>query len=280
MRPITRFAPSPTGRLHLGHVRAAAEVWRSAAELGATVLLRIEDIDPERCRPDYTAAIFEDLAWLGFAWPQPVRQQSQHMADYKAALARLQAMGLAYPCFCSRKTVAAALAADPAPAMGAEGPLYPGTCRTLSPTERQRRIAAGERHSWRLDSAATAARHPGLVFTGIDGRETRVDPRQLGDAVIARHDIPASYHLSVTVDDALQGVTHIVRGADLAAATHTHRLLQAALGLPAPLYRHHPLVLDAGGAKLSKRDGAEGVYCLREAGCTPQQVLAMAGLIL
>lgn len=241
MPPITRFAPSPTGYLHLGHAHAALCVWRAAQ--GGRFLLRIEDIDPQRCRPAYTQAILEDLAWLGLRWEQPVRLQSQHLDDYARAAERLRALGVLYPCFCSRKQVG-------------EG-LYPGTCRGLPVAGAAQRIADGQAHSWRLDVAKALA-HTGPLdwHDQLAGRQ-RAQPELLGDVVLVGRHSPTSYHLAVTVDDALQGITLVVRGQDLFTATHIHRLLQALLGLPLPDYHHHGLILDpATGEKLSKRDGA------------------------
>lgn len=269
---ITRFAPSPTGLLHLGHAHAALFA-RHAAGRDGTFLLRIEDIDPARCRPEFEARIYEDLAWLGLDWPLPVRRQSEHLADYRAALERLQALGVIYPCFCSRREIAAATQAPHA----GEAPLYPGTCRTLPRTEAERRMAAGAPYALRLDAAAASRLTGPLTWTDRAAGTIAVDPGRLGDVVLARRDTPTSYHLSVTVDDALQGVTLVTRGLDLADSTHVHRLLQALLGLPAPLYHHHPLLTDPEGRRLAKREGAVSLASLREAGRTPAEVRAAAG---
>lgn len=278
---VTRFAPSPTGRLHLGHAHSALLGWRTARESGGRFLLRIEDIDPVRCRPDFTAAILEDLAWLGLDWDGPVRVQSAHLPEYGATLARLSGMGLLYPCFCTRADIAREVAAIGHAPHGPDGLLYPGTCRRLGAAERAARIAAGEPYALRLDMAAALARvaRP-LAFLelGLQGgpRRLRCEPARFGDVVLARKDIPASYHLCVTQDDALQGVTLVTRAEDLRPATDLHRLLQALLGWPAPRYRHHPLLTGPDGKRLSKRDNAPTLAALREAGHSPAAVRAMA----
>jgi glutamyl-Q tRNA(Asp) synthetase len=276
---VTRFAPSPTGYLHLGHVRSALEGWRAAREAGGRFLLRIEDIDRTRCRPEYTAAIVEDLGWLGIDWDGPIRRQSEHFDDYREALARLEAMGLLYPCFCTRREIQAEIArADGAP-QGEMGAPYPGTCRHLGAAERAARCREAADYALRLDVGAALARTGPLDFVeeGLDGpRRVEADPLALGDVVLARKEVPTSYHLAVTVDDALQGVTLVTRGADLFAATHVHRLLQALLGLPAPRYRHHPLLTDDAGRRLAKRDRALTIRAMREAGRSPEQIRAAA----
>ncbi|RYF04282.1 MAG: tRNA glutamyl-Q(34) synthetase GluQRS, partial [Oxalobacteraceae bacterium] len=250
---VTRFAPSPTGLLHLGHAHAALSAWRA----GDRCLLRIEDIDATRCRPEFTAAILDDLAWLGLTWDGPVRIQSGHMAEYRAALDRLAARGLLYPCFCTRAEIAREVAAASQAPHGPDGPLYPGTCRRLSPKARAERIARGDPFALRLDMAAALAEAPAdLSYEEAGEGRLRCDPAQFGDAVLARKEIPASYHLCVTHDDALQGVTLVTRGEDLRPATHLHRLLQALLGWPEPRYAHHRLLTDASGRRLAKRDGA------------------------
>jgi glutamyl-Q tRNA(Asp) synthetase len=274
---VTRFAPSPTGYLHVGHVASALTGWRAAQDAGGRFILRIEDIDAARCRPEYERAIYEDLAWLGLTWEEPVRRQSQHMADYAAALGRLDRLGVLYPCFCTRQEIAAEIAAAANAPHGPDGPLYPGTCRALSITERAARIGRGLPYALRLDAAA-AARIAGPLDWQEEGRGTiAVEPGRLGDAVLARKEIAASYHLAVTVDDALQGVTLVTRGEDLFHATHLHRLLQALLGLASPRYRHHILLSGADGRRLAKRDGALTVQALRAAGRTPSELRAMAG---
>jgi glutamyl-Q tRNA(Asp) synthetase len=272
---IFRFAPSPNGYLHLGHAYSAllnAELARAA---GGRLLLRIEDIDETRCRPEYETAIYEDLRWLGLTWDEPVRRQSDHYGDYRAALAKLDA--LIYPSFESRAEIArTATGRDPDGA-----PLYSGAGKSLSAAERQRRIDAGEPYALRLDMNAALAR-TGPLQWNEDGKSIDADPAaspQLwGDVVLARKETPTSYHLSVVVDDAAQGVTDIVRGQDLYHSTSVHRLLQALLGLPAPRYRHHRLILDDQGRKLSKSTQATGLRELRAQGKTPVDIRRMVGL--
>ncbi len=270
---VTRFAPSPTGELHLGHASAALVAHAEARRGGGRFLLRIEDIDAGRCRAEFAAAILNDLAWLGLDWDGEVRRQSEHFDDYCAALARLDGEGLLYPCFCSRKDIAAAGQAPHGP----DGPLYPGLCRDLSPGERSERIAAGRPYALRLDMAAATARAGRLEWLDRTVGTIAARPDLFGDVVLARKDTPTSYHLAVTVDDARQGVTLVTRGDDLFAATHVHRLLQALLGLPTPAYAHHRLLLDDHGRRLAKRDGATTLAALRRAGRTPAEVRAMAG---
>jgi glutamyl-Q tRNA(Asp) synthetase len=275
---VTRFAPSPTGHLHLGHAHSALFAAALAEAAGGRFLLRLEDIDRTRCRPDYAAAIGEDLAWLGLAWEGPVRVQSRHMPEYHQALHRLAAHGLLYPCFCTRADIQREVAAAGHAPHGPDGPLYPGTCRRLSAVERADRVAAGDPYALRLDmAAAMAAAPPGLSFHELGEGRLRCDPAQFGDVVLARKDVPASYHLCVTHDDALQGVTLVTRGADLKPAAHLHRLLQALLGWPEPAYAHHPLVLGPDGRRLAKRDNAPTLRALREAGRSPAEVRALAG---
>jgi glutamyl-Q tRNA(Asp) synthetase len=273
---VTRFAPSPTGLLHLGHAHSALAGWRAARAAGGWFLLRIEDIDRTRCRPEFAAAILEDLAWLGLDWDGPVRRQSEHLDDYRAALARLEALGVVYPCFCSRAEIAAAVQAP----HGTGGPPYPGTCRRLDAAERQARIAADRPYAMRLDANLAAARAGPLTWQeqgeGLAGR-IPVDLSTIGDVVLARKDAGTSYHLSVTVDDDLQGVTLVTRGRDLHPATHVHRLIQALLGLREPVYRHHLLLTTAAGARLAKRDGAVSLRALRTAGRSPAEVRALSG---
>jgi len=272
---VTRFAPSPTGYLHLGHVRSAWEGWHAARAVGGRFLLRIEDIDRPRCRAEFDAVILEDLAWLGLDWDGPVRRQSEHFADYQAALARLDSEGMLYPCFCTRKEIQAEIARAGGAPQGDDGPVYPGTCRPLSPNERADRIAASADYALRLDVDAALAR-TGALDWSEDGRRIAAVPEALGDVVLARKDVPTSYHLAVTLDDALQGVTLVTRGVDLFAATHIHRLLQALLGLPTPAYRHHRLLTDASGKRLAKRDRALTVRAMREAGMAPAEILDQA----
>jgi glutamyl-Q tRNA(Asp) synthetase len=276
---VTRFAPSPTGYLHLGHVRSALEGWRAAREAGGCFLLRIEDIDHTRCRPEYGDAIVEDLGWLGIDWDGPIRRQSEHFDDYREALARLEAMGLLYPCFCTRREIQAEIARAGGAPQGDIGMPYPGTCRHLGAAERAARRSEAADYALRLDVGAALARTGPLDFVeeALDGpRRVEADPMALGDVVLARKEMPTSYHLAVTVDDALQGVSLVTRGADLFAATHVHRLLQALLGLPAPRYRHHPLLTDDAGRRLAKRDRALTIRAMREAGQSPAEILAAA----
>ena len=276
---VTRFAPSPTGLLHLGHAHSALFGHTLARRAGGRFLLRIEDIDASRCRPEHAAAIEEDLAWLGLAWERPVRRQSGHMGEYRAALDRLAARGLLYPCFCTRAEIAREVAAAGHAPHGPEGPPYPGTCHRLSPAEREARLGRGDPHALRLDMAAALAEAPpgGLSFEESGEGRLPADPAPFGDVVLARKDVPASYHLCVCHDDAAQGVTVVTRGEDLKAATALHRLLQTLLGWPEPLYAHHPLLADAAGRRLAKRDGAPSIRSLRERGHGPAAVRAMAG---
>ncbi|HWE74290.1 MAG TPA: tRNA glutamyl-Q(34) synthetase GluQRS [Stellaceae bacterium] len=272
---VTRFAPSPTGYLHLGHAYSALDAWRAARGAGGKFLLRIEDIDRTRCKPEFTDAIIEDLAWLGLDWDGDMRKQSEHFADYEAVLDRLDVMGVIYPCFCTRAAIAAEIARAGGAPQGEEGPIYPGTCRTLPVEERLRRIAAGESFALRLDVGRALARTGPLEWEEDERGMIAADPALLGDVVLARKDTPTSYHLAVTQDDALQGVTLVTRGADLFSATHIHRLLQALLDLPTPRYRHHKLLIDASGKRFAKRDKALTLRSLRESGKTPDDVRAM-----
>ncbi|HUI14351.1 MAG TPA: tRNA glutamyl-Q(34) synthetase GluQRS [Xanthobacteraceae bacterium] len=285
---ILRFAPSPNGYLHLGHAYSALLNHDLAREFGGRLLLRIEDIDPERCRPEYEPAIYEDLRWLGISWVEPVRRESEHFDDYAAALAELEVRGLVYPSFESRSELSAMVAdldrhgrwpRDP------DGvPIYPGRARKLSAVERTRRRAAGEPFALRLAMDAAVARAGPLSWTetgagprGETGIVTAA-PQLWGDVVLARKETPTSYHLAAVVDDALQGVTDVVRGEDLFWATSIHRLLQALLGLPEPTYHHHKLILDDEGHKLSKSTKATGLRELRDAGATPRDIRRMVGL--
>ena len=277
---VTRFAPSPTGYLHIGHAYAAI----TAREAGERFLVRIEDIDQTRCRPEFEAAIFEDLAWLGLDWERPVLRQSERFDAYRAALAKLDARHLLYSCFCSRAEIAAEIARASEAPHGPEGPIYPGTCRHLSAEERKTRLASGAPYALRLDVAKAAGRMLELTFkergSGPKGEHgiIPVNPLLFGDIVLARKETPASYHLSVVVDDALQGVTLVTRGNDLFAAAHIQRLLQALLDLPEPAYAHHKLILDTQGRKFSKRDHAVTLRDLRAQGVTPDQIRAQLGL--
>ena len=271
---VTRFAPSPTGLLHLGHAFAAL----TAAEAGNRFLLRIEDIDTARAREEFVTAIFEDLTWLGLRWEEPVLRQSSRFGAYRAALARLEADGLLYPCFCTRKEIAEEIARASEAPHGPEGPLYPGTCRHLSTTERARKLASGASYALRLDAAKAADLAGELEFleqgAGPNGEHgiIAVKPMLFGDVVLARKDTPSSYHLAVVVDDAFQGVTLVTRGNDLFAAAHVQRLLQALLALPAPAYAHHRLILDGQGRKFSKRDKAVTLRDLRAHGEPPASI--------
>jgi glutamyl-Q tRNA(Asp) synthetase len=275
---VTRFAPSPTGRLHLGHAYSALYAWRLAKEAGGRFLLRIEDIDTARCRPEFEAGILEDLAWLGLSWEEPVWRQSQRMAVYAAALGRLEARDLLYPCFCTRKDIQREIADAGHAPHGPDGPVYPGTCRRLGVAERAARMAAGTPYALRLKMDAAMAAAGPLAFTDRGAGRVAVDARPFGDVVLARKETPASYHLAVTVDDAAQGVTLVSRGRDLLPATHVHRVLQALLGLPEPAYAHHRLLADAAGRRLAKRDRAETIEALRAAGQTPEAVRRRAGI--
>ncbi len=264
LQPVSRFAPSPTGRLHLGHAFSAIRAHDLAWEAGGRFLLRIEDIDPGRSREVFVDGIEEDLRWLGLAWDGPVLRQSTRIDAYRTALGALGAAGLLYPCFCTRADIAAAATAPHGP----QGAIYPGTCRVLDAAERGRRMAA-EPFAWRLDMARAIAVAGPLSWHDAVMGAVDAEPERFGDVVLARKDAPASYHLAVTVDDAWQGVTDVVRGMDLFEATHIHRLLQALLGLPTPRYHHHPLLTGADGRRLAKRTGAPTLADLRTSGADP-----------
>ena len=283
---ITRFAPSPTGLLHLGHAYSALTAFDAARAARGQFLLRIEDIDATRCRPAFEAAIHEDLAWLGLSWPTPARRQSEHMADYQACLAKLRDQGLLYRCFRTRREVLDAIASAPhGPGEDAAGTVFRGAA--LPPDEEAARLAERQPFAWRLSlerAQAVLDGFAGLSFheagegpTGEHG-DIAADPGREGDVILARKDVGVAYHLAVVVDDALQGVSEVVRGADLFAATHVQRLLQALLGLPTPRYRHHRLLLGEDGHRLAKRNGAPSLRSLREAGVTPAEVRARLGL--
>lgn len=286
--PVFRFAPSPNGLLHLGHAYSVLLNFDRARETGGRLLLRIEDIDATRCRPEFETAIYEDLAWLGIAWETPVRRQSEHLAEYRAALEKLAALGLVYPAVESRaeiaKLVAAREADGPWPRDPDGAPLYPGDAKSLLASERSRLIDSGAPCALRLDMAAACRRVAGLTWNelgeGPDGERGMVAarPEAWGDVILARKETPTSYHLSVVVDDALQGVSEIVRGQDLFHATSVHRLLQVLLCLPEPAYRHHPLIRDANRRKLSKSTQATGLRELRAAGVTPAAICQLVGL--
>lgn len=251
---VSRFAPSPTGGLHLGHAWSAIQAHDRAKNEGGRFLLRIEDTDVTRSRPEHVAGIIEDLEWLGLGWDE-MSVQSERLALYDAALDRLRDAGLAYPCFCTRAEIAREVAASLHAPHGPDGPLYPGTCRAIDSTTREERMAT-EAFAWRLDAEEAARRAGPLTWTDELAGTMPVEPLTLGDLVLKGKDRPASYHLAVVVDDAAQDITHVVRGRDIMPSTHAHRLLQAVLGLPEPVYHHHALVLDANGNRLAKRHGA------------------------
>ncbi|MBL8698947.1 MAG: tRNA glutamyl-Q(34) synthetase GluQRS [Alphaproteobacteria bacterium] len=278
MTTVTRFAPSPTGRLHLGHAYAALFAFDAARQDGGRFLLRIEDIDATRCRPDHEAAILDDLAWLGLEWERPVRRQSEHLDDYAQALRRLESLAVLYPCFCTRKDIAAEIARAGAAPHGPDGPLYPGICRRLPREEAAARVAAGEAFATRLDTAKAATLAGPLHWTDRAAGRIAADPASLGDVVLARKETPTSYHLAVTLDDHLQGVTLVTRGQDLFHATHIHRLLQALLGLDVPTWHHHPLVRGEDGQRLAKSAGAPSLRALRDGGATAAEVRRRVGL--
>lgn len=289
MHPAVRFAPSPNGELHLGHAYSALFTQAKARELGARMLLRIEDIDLVRSRNEFVEGIYEDLAWLGLEWEQPVRRQSEHLADYRTALARLDAMGVLYPCFATRQEIRNAVENDPDHPLDPDGaPIYPGLSKTLSSAERDQLMAGGAPHAFRLDMAraqeVAATRHTvPITFTehqhgprGETGKVS-VDPSMWGDVILARKEVRTSYHLSVVVDDALQGVGHVTRGQDLFYATHIHRLLQVLLELPEPEYHHHQLVRDHTGRRLSKSARDQSLRALRETGVSARDIRQRLG---
>jgi glutamyl-Q tRNA(Asp) synthetase len=288
MPPVFRFAPSPNGYLHLGHALSALLNVDLARRTGGRFLLRVEDIDLTRCRPEFEAAIHEDLGWLGLGWETPVRRQSEHLSEYRDALQKLAAMDLIYPGFESRAEIARLVAqreADaPWPRDPDGAPLYPGAAKSLAPAERTRLLASGVPYALRLNMAAACARVGDLGWTehreGPDGEAGFVvaRPQDWGDVILARKETPTSYHLSVVIDDAVQGVTEVVRGQDLFRSTSVHRLLQALLGLPQPAYRHHRLILDGAGQKLSKSTAATGLRELRAGGATPADIHRLVGL--
>jgi len=281
MTVVTRFAPSPTGELHLGSAYSAWVGWHRAREAAGRFLVRIEDIDIRRCRRDYEQSMLEDLCWLGLHWDGEVRRQSEHFADYGRVLDQLDQRGLVYPCFCSRAEIEREVAASANAPHGPDGPLYPGTCRHLSVQERRDRISTGHELCMRLDAARAAEQAGPYHFVDETHGRLQGQPLLLGDFVIARKDTPTSYHLSVTVDDHLQGVTVVTRGEDVLPSTHVHVLLQRLLGYETPLYAHHKLLRDASGRRFAKRDRDFTIRALRESGVTPQQLieraLAMAG---
>src|SRR5882672_11638370 len=286
--PVFRFAPSPNGYLHLGHAYSALLNFDSARRSGGRFLLRIEDIDTIRCRPEFETAIYEDLGWLGIAWEEPVRRQSDHLVRYREALAILSAEALIYPAFESRAEIARLVAQEeaggPWPRDPDGAPLYPGAAKSLSSDARARLLGSDTPYALRLDMAAACARTGDLGWTergeGPDGETGAVAarPEAWGDVILARKEAPTSYHLSVVIDDALQGVTEVLRGRDLFWSTSVHRLLQRLLGLPQPAYRHHRLILDDGGRKLSKSTQATGLHELRAGGATPADIRRLVGL--
>ncbi|MEZ5997324.1 MAG: tRNA glutamyl-Q(34) synthetase GluQRS [Hyphomonas sp.] len=276
---VTRFAPSPTGYLHLGHAASAFHVWDGARAAGGTVLLRIEDIDRTRCRPEYETAILEDLKWLRLDWPEPMRRQSDHFDEYAAVIEALRARGLVYRCFRTRREIAAALPA------GADPDDAGYTGRPLPEAEEAARLARGHAFAWRLSLAAArdalGGHYRTLAYvdeTGGTARHVAADPARYGDVVLARKDTPASYHLACCHDDALQGITHVIRGEDIREMTAVHALLQALMDWPQPVYRFHPLILGPDGRKLSKRDGDRGLRAYRDEGMTPDDLRRLTGL--
>lgn len=271
----TRFAPSPTGLLHLGHAYSA--LFAAQAARGGRFLVRIEDIDPGRCRPEHEGAILQDLEWLGLDWPRPVRRQSEHMAEYEAALDRLDRLGLLYPCFCTRSEIMDEIARAGHAPHGPDGALYPGTCRHLSSERAAELKQSGKPFALRLHMAKAAALAGPLTWTDLGAGSQVARPDMFGDVILARKDVPTSYHLAVTLDDAVQGITLVTRGEDLFHASHLHRLLQALLGLPVPLWQHHSLLTDETGRRFAKRDRAQTLASLRESGLTAAQVKALAG---
>ena len=281
---LVRFAPSPNGYLHLGHAYSALMNGLVAKETGGRFLLRMENIDTTRCRPEFETAIREDLAWLGLSWDQPVRRQSEHFADYTNAMDRLERRGLAYPCFCSRGDIMSAVAGKADWPQDPDGtPLYPGTCKHMPAHIRARRFSTGERASYRLDTAkALAVVGDALTWNEYHGGSQRfeqlADPATWGDAVLSRKDIATSYHIAVVVDDAAQGITDVVRGEDLFMATSLHRILQVLLDLPAPNYHHHALLRDSAGQKLSKSLRAKPLRLFRQEGQRPDDVIKRIGV--
>lgn len=276
---ITRFAPSPTGYLHLGHAYAALVAFNAAQQSGGRFIVRIEDIDQGRCRAEFEDAIYEDLSWLGLQWEEPVRRQSDHFDEYAGALETLEKRGLLYPCFCTRKEIQTEIAqSGHAPHVGPDGPLYPGTCRNLNTDERKARMANEKSYAMRLDMAKAKRDAGTLQWLDAKNNETvTATPEIFGDVVLARKDTPTSYHLACTLDDHIQNVTLVTRGEDLYPATHVHRLLQALLGLDTPNYHHHRLMTDDSGTRFAKRDQALTIRALREQGLSPNEVREKIG---
>jgi glutamyl-Q tRNA(Asp) synthetase len=278
---VTRFAPSPTGLLHIGHAYAAwvAHALANQSKQGR-FLLRFEDIDTTRVKAPYYDAVEEDLEWLGLQWDDAPLRQSTRSRAYQSALAKLKSIGAIYPCFCTRSEILAESARITNAPHGPDGPPYPGTCRSLHPDQREEKMSAGIAHSWRLDSHAASQLCGALEFTDLRFGTTRVDPSLLGDVILSRKDIGPAYHLAVIVDDAFQAITHVTRGDDLLHSTHVHRLLQALLKLPAPIYFHHPLVPDHHGKRLAKRADSQSISSLRAEGKSPQEILRLIELAL
>jgi len=279
MSTVTRFAPSPTGRLHIGHAYSALYAQQQAKKSGGQFILRIEDIDTGRCRPEFEDGIYEDLAWIGIAWAAPVRRQSDHMNDYRDALDKLSAQDLLYPCFCTRKDIQAEIEHSGAAPHGPEGQLYPGTCRNLSTDERTTKITAGMPYALRLDIEKACASCAPLTWNDRAQGTQTATPKILGDVVLARKDTPASYHLCVTLDDHLQDITLVTRGDDLFYATHLHRLLQELLGLNVPEWQHHKLLRDKNGKRFAKRDNKVTLQYWRDVERkTPEDIFREIGL--
>jgi len=273
----TRFAPSPSGLLHIGHAWSALQGFRAArAHPDGRFLLRIEDIDTDRCRPEYEQAILDDVAWLGLDWDGPVRRQSEHLDDYQTALDHLEALDLVYPCFCTRQEIREEVRASVSAPHGPLGLIYPGTCRQLTPSVRRARLESDTPYALRLDMRKAIARVSPLSWNELGKGRIYVDISLVGDVVVARKETATSYHLTVAVDDNIQGITLVTRGRDLFHATHVHRMLQALLGYRAPDYLHHEVLVDAEGKRFAKRDHAVTIQALREAGHTPEEVIAMA----
>jgi glutamyl-Q tRNA(Asp) synthetase len=272
---VTRFAPSPTGRLHLGHVLAARVAHSLARDTGGVFLLRHEDIDGPRVREEFYQGIEEDLQWLGLTWDGEALRQTSRISAYDDALESLRERGLVYPCFCTRREIQEEWARMGAAPQAPEALVYPGTCLKLTTDERHAKLAAGIPYAWRLDSRKAAELAGPLTFRDLRCGEIPVDPGLLGDVVLARKDIGTAYHLAVVVDDAFQEITHVTRGEDLLSSTHVHRLLQVLLGLAEPVYLHHALVLDEAGQRLAKRNDSLSIKTLRDRGMTPEEVLAL-----
>jgi len=279
MKIVTRFAPSPTGYLHMGHAYSAMLAWKQAMDSDGHFILRMEDIDQSRCLPEFEDGIREDLSWLGLSWDVPVRRQSDHFDDYAAILERLYSRELLYPCFCTRKEIMAEVARSKSAPHGPDGPAYPGTCKHMSASDRDNHFTAEKPYALRLnmEKALAGVNLSNLTFLERDKGHIQCDPSAFGDVVLARKDTPTSYHLAVTLDDALQGINLVVRGQDLFEATHIHRLLQHLLDLPTPEYLHHGLVSDMKGRRLSKRDKDATIRSLRENGYSLEEVKKLSG---